>query len=326
MKTPPTRRNVLKNTGAAIAAATVVGGLVGPIWAEESPTAHAVAGRPPSEPFGYCLNTATVMGANLGIVEVLEIASKAGYQAVEPWLREIEVYTQKGGSLPDLAKRISDLGLTVEDAIGFEEWIVNDDAHRARAMEAMKRDMETVARIGGKRIAAPPAGATKDVTLDLRKAAERYHDLLELGDKTGVQPLLELWGFSQNLSRVGEVAYVALEAAHPKAAMLLDVYHLYKGGSGFAGLRLLNGAALPLLHMNDYPATPGRDQITDAHRVYPGDGVAPFPQILRDLQASGFRGYLSLELFNREYWKQSPLKVAQTGIAKMREVVRKSLA
>ena len=41
--------------------------------------------------------------------------------------------------------------------------------------------------------------------------------------------------------------------------------------------------------------------IADADRVYPGDGVAPIKQILRDLRAIGFRGMLSLELFNREY-------------------------
>ncbi|MDB5330242.1 MAG: sugar phosphate isomerase/epimerase [Phycisphaerales bacterium] len=326
MKPSPTRRHLLASTGAALAAATLASAVVTPASAQDAPAVPPSPGRTTAEPFGYCLNTATISGANLGIVEELEIAAKAGYQAVEPWLRDIEGYTKKGGSLKDLAKRISDLGLTVEDAIGFDEWIVDDDARRAKGLEAMKRDMDTVAQIGGKRIAAPPAGATKDVTLDLRKAAERYHDLLELGDKTGVQPLLELWGFSQNLSRVGEVAFVALEAAHPKASILLDVYHMYKGGSGFAGLPLLNGAALHVLHTNDYPAVPGRDQITDAHRIFPGDGVAPLPQILRGLHASGFRGYLSLELFNHDYWKQSPLKVAQTGIAKMREVVRKSLA
>jgi 2-keto-myo-inositol isomerase len=33
----------------------------------------------------------------------------------------------------DLKKRISDCGLTVESAIGFAEWIVDDDARRTNA-------------------------------------------------------------------------------------------------------------------------------------------------------------------------------------------------
>jgi 2-keto-myo-inositol isomerase len=53
--------------------------------------------------------------------------------------------------------------------------------------------------------------------------------------------------------------------------------------------------------------------------------VAPLTEILADLQAIGFCGVLSLELFNREYWKQDPLWVAKTGLEKMRTVVRKAL-
>jgi 2-keto-myo-inositol isomerase len=34
---------------------------------------------------------------------------------------------------------------------------------------------------------------------------------------------------------------------------------------------------------------------------------------------------LSLELFNRDYWKQDALQVARTGLEKMRAVARRSL-
>jgi sugar phosphate isomerase/epimerase len=76
--------------------------------------------------------------------------------------------------------------------------------------------------------------------------------------------------------------------------------------------------------MNDYPADPPRASITDAHRVYPGDGVAPLKEMLRDLRHLGFGGYLSLELFNREYWKQDAMQVARTGLEKMRAVAEAS--
>ena len=287
-------------------------------------TAYASPGaiaRAKFEIFGYCLNTSTIRGVNLTIVEALEIAAKTGYQAVEPWDPvRLPTIKKKGGTLADLAKRIRDLGITVEDAIGFDEWIVDDDDRRAKGMEAMKLHMDWLAQIGGKRIAAPSIGAHKasDPKLDLHKVAERYRALLDLGDKMGVQPLIELWGSSRNLNRLADVAFVALEANHPKASLLLDLYHLHKGGSDFLGLRQLNGAALHVIHTNDYPDLPV-DQLTDAHRVFPGDGVAPLGDILRTLHGTGFRGFLSLELFNRDYWKQSPLKVAQAGIDKMRE-------
>ena len=81
--------------------------------------------------FRYCFNTATIMGQKLPLEKEAEIAAKAGYQGFEPWVRKIEEYQKKGGSLADMKKRIADLGLSVEDAIGFADWI-NDDEASAR--------------------------------------------------------------------------------------------------------------------------------------------------------------------------------------------------
>ena len=283
--------------------------------------------RPPGEPFGYCLNLSTIRGQNLSLAEEVETAAKAGYAAVEPWLPKMDEYVKGGGSLKDLGKRIKDLGLTVESAIGFAEWIVDDDARRAKGLENMRRDMDALVQLGGKRIAAPPIGAhDQDApALDLLKAAERYHAVCELGANIGVVPQVEVWGFSKHLHRLGQAAAVAIDSGHPRACILADIYHLYKGGAGGPeGLRLLNGGAMHVLHVNDYPDVP-RPQITDAHRVYPGDGVAPVAQILRTLRDTGFRGFLSLELFNEDYYKQDALTVARTGLEKTRAAVRKAL-
>jgi 2-keto-myo-inositol isomerase len=287
-------------------------------------TRAAEKDRPAAEPLGYCLNTSTISGQELGLVAELELAAKAGYGAVEPWLGEIDKYAKERGSLPDLRKRIEDLGLKVPSAIGFAPWLVDDDTQRAKGLESAKRDMELVLAIGGTRIAAPPAGATGKA-VGLPEAARRYRALLELGEKIGVTPQVEVWGFSKSLSRLSETVYTAIESGHPSACVLPDVYHLHKGGSGFDTLKLLSGVAVQVFHVNDYPEVPERAMLDDSHRVYPGDGVAPLRQIIRDLHASGFRGYLSLELFNRDYWKQDAEQVARTGLAKMREMVRKSL-
>jgi sugar phosphate isomerase/epimerase len=276
-----------------------------------------------AEPFRYCLNTSTIRGQNLGIVSAIEVAAKAGYSGIEPWINELEQFVKEGGSLSDLAQRIADCGLRVESVIGFAPWLVDDDAERAGGLETARRDMERVHTIGGRRLAAPPAGATR-APVDLVQAARRYRNLLELGETMEVVPQLEVWGFSQSLNRLSDVVWVAMESGHPQACLLADVYHLYKGGSSFESLKLVSGRAMHVVHMNDYPAAPDRATINDSHRVYPGDGVAPLGQIVRDLNAIGFRGALSLELFNPEYWKQDALSVARTGLEKMRQVVAAS--
>lgn len=268
--------------------------------------------------FRYCFNTSTIRGQKLSLVEEIDIAAKAGYQAIEPWVGEIQKHVEQGGSPADLKKRIADCGLTVESAIGFAEWIVDDDGRRAKALEQARHEMDLVQQIGGTRIAAPAAGATEVETTDYLKVAERYRALLTIGDHIGVVPQVEVWGFSKTLTRLGQAVMVAIESDHPKACVLPDVYHLYKGGSDFTGLKLLNKNAVHVFHMNDYPASPPRAAIKDSDRVYTGDGVAPVGDVLQTLREIGFDGYLSIELFNPAYWQQDPLLVARTALEKLK--------
>jgi sugar phosphate isomerase/epimerase len=305
------RRSLLAAGGASVTAALTI-------------TGHA-ADSEDRDPFGFCLNTSTVRGQDLSFPEQVELAASAGYQGIEPWIRDVKKFRDDGGNLNDVRKRLSDHGLTVISAIGFANWIVDDDQERAKGLETARHDMDLLRQIGGTHIAAPPVGATKQPDLDLWKAAERYAALLDVGESIGVIPQLELWGFSQSLSRLGELMFVAVESGHPLACVLPDVYHIYKGGSDFAGLRMINGRAMHAFHMNDYPAEPPREQISDADRVYPGDGVAPLPEILQMLASSGFGGMLSLELFNHSYWEQDAALVAKTGLEKMQQAVARAM-
>ncbi|HXU48293.1 MAG TPA: sugar phosphate isomerase/epimerase family protein [Candidatus Binatia bacterium] len=315
------RREILGSTAAFMGAAMSAGISPG---ADASQTPQRTGKRPANEPFGYCLNTSTIRGNNLDIAAQIDVTAKAGYDAIEPWARDIEAYTAHGGTPKDLAKRIGDSGLTVEDVIAFNSWLDDDDARRAKSMENLKREMDIVAQIGGKRIATPPGNNGENVSLD--HAIEYYRAALELGEQMGVQPSCELWGRSAVLGPLSHGAYVAIGTGRADASMLLDIFHLYKSGTSFASLNQVNGAALHVLHVNDYPAADDPAKLTDANRVYPGDGVAPLGQIFRDLRDNGFRGVLSLELFNQEYWKMSAEENARTGLQKTRAAVRKALA
>ncbi len=272
----------------------------------------------------YCLNTSTIMGQEISVEREIDLIAAAGYDGVEPWIREIRKFMDGGGKLADLRKRLDDQGIAVDSAIGFANWIVDDDELRKKGLERLKADMDLIRQLGGSRIAAPPAGATNKA-IDPARAAERYRAALAVGAEMGVHPQLELWGFSRTLSRLGELMHIAIESGHAEAGVLLDIYHIYKGGSDFEGLNLINGAAIHVFHMNDYPADPPRETIRDADRVYPGDGVAPLRDVLRGLYKTGFRGTLSLELFNPDYWKQDAALVARAGLERMKAAVAASL-
>lgn len=287
--------------------------------------ASAAAKSDPSK-FRFCLNTSTIRGQKLPLDQEVDLAAKAGYDGIEPWIREIDAYVKEGGKLSELRKRIEGHGLNVESAIGFANWIIDDEMTRKQALEQAKVEMSLVRDLGGTHIAAPPAGATRNVRLDLFEAAKRYHALLDVGRGVGVIPQVEVWGFSENLARLGEAMFVAIEAGHPDACLLPDVYHIFKGGSDFAGLKMISGTRIHCFHINDYPGEPPRETISDKDRVYPGDGIAPLNDIFQTLAANGFQGALSLELFNPNYWSQDAEQVCKTGLAKSKEAVAKAFA
>ncbi len=187
------RRELLTlGLGATAAAA------LGEVRASEAPMASARV--------RYCLNTSTVRGQKLDLAALVDLAAKAGYDGIEPWMGEITAWRDAGGKLSDMKKRIADAGLAVESAIGFAEWIVDDPERRKAGLENAKSDMDLVAQLGGTRIAAPPAGATKEKMTDLAAIAERYAALCKVGEEVGVLPQLEVWGFSATLSRLGETS------------------------------------------------------------------------------------------------------------------------
>lgn len=277
------------------------------------------------EPFRYCLNTSTLRGHSLALESLVDICAAAGYEGIEPWIDELEKFSESGGDLKDLGTKIRDLGLSVEGGIGFFEWMVDDDAQRAEGLKKARHAMGLLARIGGKRIAAPAFGAHVPGTpkVDLLAVADRYRELLKIGEETGVVPMVEVWGFSSNISRMGEAMLIAAEADHPDACILADIYHIYKGGSSLLSLRHMSEESIGLFHINDYPSI-SPSEITDSDRVYPGDGIAPLTPLFRRLRDMGYNRFLSLELFNGEYYKQEPLSVARTGLDKLRACVEKA--
>src|SRR5690606_9059553 len=142
--------------------------------------------------FRYCLNTSTIRGQNPGIFKYVEIASMAGYDGIELWIGDIKSYLESGNSIQKLKKHIADHQLTVENAIGFAPWMVEDKAQQEKGFAQMKEEMQILAELGCKRIAAPGIGAKAPV--DLFKAGQNYKELLDLGRSTGVMPQLEFWG------------------------------------------------------------------------------------------------------------------------------------
>ncbi len=273
-----------------------------------------------ASPWPICLDTATIRPASL--IDKVKIASKAGYDAIEPWDNELEEYEKSGGNLKELGKQIKDAGLKVPSIIGLWNALPPTKELFEISLKDTRRRMRMAADIGAEHIQTIPN--TVGDHYDPKWVAARYRDIIEIGIKEfNIKPALVFVKYFP-IKTLGQATAIAMDADHPNAMVIPDVYHMYISEGGFDGMKLINGNAYAIFQFNDAPSTPSLKELGDEHRVYPGDGILPLTSILKDLKASGFKGCVSLELYNPAYYKQDLQQVAVTGLRKTLEVIKKA--
>ncbi|BBH20297.1 xylose isomerase [Paenibacillus baekrokdamisoli] len=268
-------------------------------------------------PFKLALNVSTLFPYELDIKGQVQVAAEAGYEGIELWVKDIEQYVNNGGTIAQLKRYFADAGIQVVNAIAFFKWSDANDEVRAQAFLQAEKEMEMLVELGCLAVAAPPFGDVEAVTLE--EMASYYAQLSNLGRKLGIEPYLEFWGRAKKLSRLSEALYVAAESGVEDAKLLLDPFHMYTGGSNVESLAYLNGQRIGIVHANDYPFSPAREVIEDRDRVFPGEGIAPSSKLAQLLYNSGYRGYLSLELFVESYGEQSAVEIARHGLEAMKK-------
>lgn len=322
MKNKISRRKAL--TTSLKASLAVVGGYAFAANSQEVKSTTPVSKN--NLPMRISLNTSTLLHYKLAADVQIEMVAKAGFNGIELWMSDIKRYLDNGGIAEELRDKLQAHNLILENIIGFSKWCSDDAEERKKALTQLREEMLITASLGGEYIAAPVQGIS---ALDRNKYddyAERYNAILELGDETGVTPIIELWGMGA-LNKVADCAQIVIATGHPKATMLLDFYHVYRGGNNWNTIDILNGKRLPVIHMNDYPASPSYEELKDSDRVLPGEGICEFDVVIPKLYNAGFRGGFSVELFNKGYWESMDAKtLLKNSFEKTYDVVQKSLA
>lgn len=317
------RREMLKAVGMAIA-----GSMIGLNYSCFSPQKSEDVQRGKnflSKPFRICLNTSTIRAYSLPVDEQVKLCAEAGFDGIELWVSEVDAYIEKGGDYATLRKIIDDSNLKLENMIAFSTWAADDPIKREEGIKTMRHNMEVSASLGSQFVAAPVQGVDKFIPEMIPEYSNRFLRILEMGEEYGVTPLLELWGAGV-INTLDKATAMAMGTGHPKASLLLDFYHIYRGGGSFESLNLLNGAMLPVFHINDYPSSIHVTELRDSDRIFPGDGVCPFQSVIPKLREQGFKGALSIEIFNKGYWEQMDVReILKTSYQKVKAVIDHSI-
>lgn len=264
--------------------------------------------------YTLALNTSTIRPASL--MDKIRIAGEAGYDAIELWNDDLTAYVEKGGTLAEVRRALADNNLTVPSVIALHGWIDSQGDDYTKALDVAKFRMEQAAEVGAPHIVASPPRQIVDLDL----AADRYTELLEIGSNFNIKPAMEFLGFVDGINDIRSAWQIVVDAGRPEGTIVLDPFHIFRGGSKLEDMEAIPGESIAIFHFNDAPDMP-RETQTDADRVYPGDGILDLKAMLTILKKSGYQGTISLELFNPGLWEQDPLTVARTGLEKMRRVL-----
>lgn len=273
-------------------------------------------------PWPLCLNVSTIRPSSLE--EKIDVTHKAGFDAIELWIGDLEKYEEDGGSLNEIGSIIKEKGLFVPNIIGLWDCMPMDDQEFKYSLPSTRERMRMSAAVGAKHVAAIPVPDREDFNIET--GIRRYKELLNIGrEEYGIIVAFEFVGFFKGIHRFGEAAGIAIDVDDREACLIMDTFHLYRGGSGFNGIKHINPDFIADFHFNDVPSNTPRNELGDKDRIYPGDGILPLVQLLEDLYSINYRGPLSLELFNRDQWKQNPLEVAKTGLNKIMNLINKAV-
>lgn len=276
-------------------------------------------------PWPICLDTAT-LAKEIPLDKKVELAAGAGFDAIELWDRELEVYEKAGGSLEKLGENIKELGLFVPSVIGLWGVLANSEEDFEKRIGEHRNRLRMVKAIGAAHVQCIPDFKYKD-DFNLESGAACYARISEIAQKDyGLKTGIIFLNAVGNLKTVADAVKLGMKSGWKDVKIIPDSYHNYHGGTPLNSLRMLRGSAIAIYQFSDAPkGQEKKDSWCDGERVLPGDGQLPLVEELQILLEIGYEGCVSLELYNEEYRKREPKKFLKEAHAKTLKVIKEAV-
>ncbi|MFQ6057349.1 MAG: sugar phosphate isomerase/epimerase family protein [Anaerolineae bacterium] len=255
----------------------------------------------------------------------IQVAGQAGYDVVEIWAAKLDEFL-KTGTLDDVARLLTEAGVKAQAINSIEGITFRDMAGRAEARGRCKQLSRYAQAIGCPYIVVVPSPLPEGAGLmDVRRESiSVLRELAVIAGGHGVGLAFEFLGFPWcSVRTLAEAWAIVREVDRANVGLVIDACHFYAGDSMLESIAQLDPTRLWIFHLNDVEDVP-KAEITDAHRLLPGEGVIPLRPILRGLRAIGYDGVCSVELFRPEYWEWEPLRLAEEAKRKSEAVLRLS--
>jgi 2-keto-myo-inositol isomerase len=266
------------------------------------------------------LNGATTMLADLATD--IKAASAAGFDLIEIWAAKLREFL-KNNTAADLKRLLEENDL--------KPYSINSIEHitfrNAVDYEKIKAECEELSAVAGE-IGCPyvvvvpgklPENADEQKIID--ESVKTLNELADIAENYGVSLAFEFLGQTDCSVQTLDLCKKIVEKVNREnVGLVIDTFHFYAGNSSFEAIDSLDPQKLFIFHINDAENL-SKEILTDAHRLYPGEGILPIKEIKNHFDKIGYDRMVSIEIFRPEYWNEDPFEVARKAKAATEKVL-----
>ncbi|MDG9882986.1 bifunctional sugar phosphate isomerase/epimerase/4-hydroxyphenylpyruvate dioxygenase family protein [Pseudomonas sp. GD04058] len=243
--------------------------------------------------------------------EKLEAIAAAGFDGVEIFENDLLYYD---GSPREIRQRCADLGLDITLFQPFRDFEGCRRDRLARNLDRAERKFDLMQELGTDLVlvcsnVAADALGEKQILVD---------DLGLLAERAGARNLrigYEALAWGRHVNQWQQVWDIVREANHPALGMILDSFHTYSIKGDPSGIADVPGDKIFFVQMADAPILAMDVLEWSRHfRCFPGQGEFDLPAFLAPILKAGYRGPLSLEIFNDGFRAAPPRANAADGL------------
>jgi 4-hydroxyphenylpyruvate dioxygenase len=259
-------------------------------------------------PLAKSIATVSLSGT---LAEKIEAAAAIGFDGVEIFENDLLTFD---GSPQDVRYLVESLGLAITCFQPFRDFESMPDAQRARNMDRAERKFDVMQQLGAELLLVcsnvSPASIDDDgrATADLAEMAER-------AQRRGLRVGFEALAWGRNINKWRHAWNIVEAAGHPALGLIVDSFHTLALGDDLFGLSAVPAEKIFLAQLADAPRLSMDVLSWSRHfRNFPGQGQLPVSAFVRDLIGAGYRGPLSLEIFNDEFRSAPARLMARDGL------------
>jgi len=249
--------------------------------------------------------------------EKLEAAAAIGFDGVEIFENDLLTYD---GSPEDVRKIAESLGLAIHIFQPFRDFEAMPDPQRRRNLDRAERKFDVMQALGTDLVLVcsnvQPAAID-----DPQRAAADLHEMAERAYRRGLRVGYEALAWGRHVNRWRQAWDIVHAADHPALGLIVDSFHTLALRDDPSGIAALPADKLFFVQLADAPDLSMDVLSWSRHfRNFPGQGVLPVAAFVRAVIAAGYRGPLSLEIFNDEFRAAPARLIARDGLRSLRLV------